>query len=93
MTRLKQRNKKLTLNIAPISFSKDQIVLGRIKYRDKEHYEALRNQHRQTHAFRFDSRSNTIANVTLKQGNEPLGEISTENIHGHWVRVLRGKLR
>lgn len=75
MTNTTSRQNRLTLNIAPVTFSEKHIAIGRIEYKNEEVYAKLREEHWQTHAFRFDSRDGRISNVTLKSGVQPLGEV------------------
>jgi hypothetical protein len=69
---------KIILNLAPITFSKSTVPIGWLPYVDEEDYEQLRERHRRTHLFRFDGRSNRIANVTIAPEAVPLGQVEKE---------------
>ncbi len=55
----------LTLNVAPINFSANTFRVGSQPYEDEVKYRAFREAHRQTHVFRFDSRTGLIFNTGL----------------------------
>ena|SRR5271157_3414865 len=69
--------KQVTLNIAPIIFSKDTITIGKIEYKNEEEYAHLRDWNWRTHAFRFDSRDGYISNIAITPGAKPLGREET----------------
>ena len=69
----------ITLNAAPISFEQDEIDIGFLPDQGKEANDALRDERRDTHVFRFDNRYNKIANVGLN-GAAPLGAIRTRPV-------------
>lgn len=69
---------KHTLNIAPVDFSRATLAIGWVDYVDDVQYEKLRQDHRETHVCRFDSRTRRIANVTLQPGLKPLGEVEED---------------
>ena len=73
----------LTLNVAPISFSADIVQVGCQRYEDEANYRALRELHRPTHVFRFDSRTGLIFNIGLGADVSVLGEASDEPISRH----------
>lgn len=89
MANTSSRKNLSTLNIAPVTFSKKSITIGRIEYKDEQTYADLREKHWQTHAFRFDSRDGLISNVTLVANAKPLGTIETVNVQNHLL--LMGK--
>src|SRR5687768_17037287 len=70
-------DKHITLNIAPITFSKNTITIGKIEYKNEEEYTRLRDWKRRTHAFRYDSRDGYISNVAISPGEKPLGRVET----------------
>lgn len=73
----------LTLNVAPIRFAADTLRVGRLPYEDDVKYRALREAHRQTHVFRFDSRTGFIFNTGLAADTAVLGEASDSSVHNH----------
>jgi hypothetical protein len=78
----------LVLNIAPVSFSAATFRAGFLPFNDDESYEALREKHRATHVFRFDTRTGLIANIALDDGT-PLGEVDEVKVEDHLL--LLGK--
>lgn len=74
------RSSSLVLNVAPIRFSSDTVVVGRLEYGGEEAYAALRESHRDTHVFRFDQRDGKVANVALAPDMQPLGQAATEPV-------------
>jgi hypothetical protein len=66
----------LSLGIAPVVFSSKTFHIGRLDPEQHEPIKELRRQHGKTHAFRFDSRNNKIANIALQPGIEPMGNVS-----------------
>ena len=67
------RTSSLLLNIVPISFSADSILVGRVKYENRDIYKELREVHWHTHAFRYDNNSGDIFNIAVVPGTSPLG--------------------
>jgi hypothetical protein len=63
----------LILNVVPVTFSDDEIEIGRIAYPGAQSYQELRDRYWRTHAFRHDARSGDILNVTLIPTEAPLG--------------------
>ena len=78
--RLAQEASPLTLGIAPVSFSAETVQIGRLNPDKCETVDALRRKHADTHAFRFDARDETIANVALTSGGEPLGDVAEARV-------------
>src|ERR1043165_8793842 len=78
----------LILNIAPVSFSTNTFSAGFLPFEGDESYAALRDQHRPTHVFRFDSRAGQIANVALAD-ETPLGDVRDVQVEDHLL--LLGK--
>ncbi len=74
---------ELVLNIAPVSFSSKRMEVGRLVWKGEDAYRALRDQHWQTHAFRYDKRYEEILNVTLTQGGRPLGQVQEVDLQEH----------
>ena len=70
----------ITLNAAPLSFVEDEIEIGFLPDKGKEANDALRDAHKATHVFRFDSRYSKIANVGL-DGAAPLGAVRTRPVN------------
>lgn len=68
-------DKQVTLNIAPITFSKDTITIGKLEYKNEEEYAQLREWNWRTHAFRYDSRDGYISNVAISPGEKPMGRV------------------
>lgn len=81
--------KNITLNIVPINFSEKTISVGRLEFRNEEEYTRLRENNRQTHAFRFDSRDRCIANVAIVPGIKPLGKVETVEVQENLLLLGR----
>lgn len=73
----------LTLGIAPVIFSTDRVQIGRIVPEQDGTIRQLRRKHGQTHAFRFDSRNGTIANIGLRPDIKPIGEVAEVAVGEH----------
>ena len=73
----------LTLGVAPVSFSDDRVRIGRIAPETQEHLRDLRREHGRMHAFRFDSRSEMIANIGVRPDAEPMGEVEEVAVRKH----------
>ena len=69
------RSPALTLGIAPVVFSSDRVRIGRLDPDRDGAISDLRRAHHRSHAFRFDARDGTIANIGLYPGNNPLGDV------------------
>lgn len=82
-------NRSVKINLAPVRFSEDEIRVGRLEYDGEDEYAALRAEHQETHAFRFDSRQGSITNVSIADGVEPLGKTERVRVDGHLL--LLGK--
>ena len=89
MTNTISRQNRLTLNIAPVTFSEKFITIGRVDYQGEEAYASLREEHWQTRAFRFDARDGRISNVTLRPDLQPLGEVEEVAVQNNLL--LMGK--
>ena len=70
-----QHSLSLTLGISPVEFLGEHVRIGRLQPADDTSIRDLRREHRNTHAFRFDARDGKIANIGVRRGIEPLGEI------------------
>lgn len=68
------RQPSLVLNLAPISFSRETIEIGKVAWEDEDSYRQLRDENWRTHAFRFDQRYNTILNIALKSHVQAFGQ-------------------
>jgi len=79
----------LTLNVVPVSFSSDTLEIGRVAYTDEDDYARLRGEHWQTHAFRFDTRSREILNVSIVEGVAPLGNLDQVFVGEHLLLAAR----
>jgi hypothetical protein len=73
----------LTLGIAPVIFSGDRVRIGRLNPEEHGLIKDLRREHGRTHAFRFDARDEKIANIGLRPGIEPMGEIDEVAVGEH----------
>lgn len=73
----------LTLGISPVEFSGEHVRIGRLDSTNDTSISDLRREHRTTHAFRFDARDGKIANIGVRPGIEPLGEIEEVPIAAH----------
>ena len=69
------RSPSLTLGIAPVVFSSDRVRIGRLDPDRDGVIGDLRRAHHRTHAFRFDARDGTIANIGLHPRVDPLGDV------------------
>ena len=54
---------QLALGVAPVCFSDDRVRIGRIAPETQDLLRDIRRDHRRTHAFRFDARSEAIVNI------------------------------
>lgn len=82
-------NPGLVLNIVPVTFSSEKLVVGRVAYTDEDKYKELRERHWLTHAFRFDSRTEEIFNVALVADISPIGQIEEVDIQEHLLLVAK----
>jgi hypothetical protein len=73
----------LSLNLAPIHFSKRQFEVGRTPYRDEDQYRNLRDAYQATHALRFDGRDSAIYDVPMTDGAKPVGTPTLLNTQEH----------
>ncbi|HLG82385.1 MAG TPA: Piwi domain-containing protein [Bradyrhizobium sp.] len=85
-----------TLNFAPISFSgKTTIFVGTQPY-SKESLHELRQQYRNTHVFRRRGIDNTIVDIPVAAGAEPLGnlqeEVDLSQAKEHWPQLVSAAL-
>ncbi|MEI6775909.1 MAG: Piwi domain-containing protein [Chloroflexales bacterium] len=80
---------RLILNIVPISFSGENLRVGRLPYQDEESYRTLRENHRHTHTFRFDQRTGDLLNVSLVPDHDPLGALEEVPIQEHLLLVAK----
>ena len=60
----------MTVGIAPVIFSGEYVRIGRLNPEKHGPVKELREKHQKTHAFRFDTRDGTIANISLQSGLE-----------------------
>jgi hypothetical protein len=65
----------MTIGVAPVILSSEYVRIGRLDAEKHGPIKELREKHRKAHAFRFDARDGTIANIGLQPGIEPMGEI------------------
>lgn len=84
-----QQDSELILNIVPVAFSAERVVVGRMPDPGKEEYERLRDVHWRTHAFRFDSRTSEVLNVAIVPDVEPIGQRDDVNINEHLLLLAR----
>jgi hypothetical protein len=70
----------LTVGITPVIFSGEKVRIGRLNAEKYGRLNELREKHRKTHAFRFDARDGTIANIGLLPGIEPMGKIEEARV-------------
>ena len=73
----------LTLGIAPVNFSRDRVRIGRIDSEEHEIIRDLRRKHGRLRAFRFDAKDRMIANIGLRLGIEPIGDIEEVAVSKH----------
>jgi hypothetical protein len=72
-----------------VTFSHDEIEIGRIAYPGAQVYQELRDRYWQTHAFRHDARSGDILNVALIPAQAPLGRRERVNVQEHLLLAAR----
>jgi hypothetical protein len=84
-----QVNSQLVLNIVPVSLSSDTIRVGRLIDPGVDELRHLREQHWQTHVFRYDARTREILNVTVAPNVEPIGRPDVVNVGDHQLLVAR----
>jgi len=77
------------LNVVPITFDSDQIEVGRMSGVDKDGLAGLREKHWDTHAFRYDSRTDEVFNISLVANAQPLGQVGSVPIQEHLLLVAR----
>ncbi|MXW15273.1 MAG: hypothetical protein F4120_04685 [Rhodothermaceae bacterium] len=81
-----QQAPQLTIGIAPVNFSEDYVEIGCLNPDGRGHIKELRGKYGQTHAFRYDSRDNTIANIGLKPDLAPMGQLKRVEVSRHlWL--------
>ncbi len=80
---------ELTLNIIPISFESEKILVGRLANIAQEEYKQLRDTHWKTHSFRYDRRTDEILNISLQSDIAPLGKPDEVNIKDHLLLLAR----
>lgn len=73
----------LTLGVSPVVFSSDRARIGRLDSKRDGAIRDLRQTHWRTHAFRFDARDGSIANIGLRPDIDPMGEIDEVPVNGH----------
>lgn len=73
----------LTLGIAPVAFSASTFRIGRLDPDKHGSLRDLRREHGKTHAFRYDSRDEMIANVAVRPGAELMGDVSEALVGEH----------
>ncbi len=84
-----QQAPQLTIGVAPVIFSEDFVEIGCLDPDEYGPIEELRSKHELTHAFRFDSRDNTIVNIGLKPGLLPMGELKRVEVRRHlWIFAI-----
>ncbi len=79
----------LVMNVAPVHLATDTLRVGRLEYTDEVNYAALREEHWRTHAFRFDSRTGAILNVSLAAGTAPLGAVEDLPLDKHLLLAAK----
>jgi len=86
----------MTVGIAPVIFSGEYVRIGRLNPEKHGPVKELREKHQKTHAFRFDTRDGTIANISLQSGIEPMGEIEEAKVRENLLllaEAIQHKLR
>lgn len=79
----------LVLNVAPISFTRDTFLAGRLAYTGEDAYRSLRQEHWRTHAFRYDDRYKAILNVSIDGATPPLGTVEQVKISDNLLLAAR----
>jgi len=77
------------LNIVPVQFSTEKIIVGKIPELGKEDYQQLREENWQSHVFRFDKRSQEIFNIPFASNIDPIGDVVTVNISDHLLLLAK----
>ena len=80
---------QLNLNIVPITFSAEKVIIGYLDYENEDTYSEIREQYWQTHAFRFDSRVQKIANIPIRPDVKPLGLTEEVNVNEHLLLIAK----
>jgi hypothetical protein len=75
-----ERIPSLMLGIAPVKFSAETFECGRLNPGEEKPIKELRQECGKTHAFRFDHRDSTIANVSLQAGIRAMGSASEAKV-------------
>ena len=83
------RKPPLTLNIVPISFNSEEMTVGRLPKVEGEPYFQLREEHWQTHTFRYDHRTEEILNVPLVPDATPLGTLDKVAPQDHLLLIAK----
>ncbi len=81
MRNIRKNQDMLILNIAPITFSEANILVGRLGDLDRQTYREVREKHQRTHVFRFDHREGEVLNVAIAPDVEPLGRVDEVPLH------------
>ena len=82
-------SQSLTLNIAPLQLHRKLFKVGKLPFQSRESFRKLRDDHWQTHAFRYDARVDLIFNVAVRPENSPLGEEAEVAIEEHLFLTAR----
>lgn len=88
--------KNIKLNFAPVGLTGETII--RVGYRtfEKDILGELRKEFAETHVFRTDRQDDTIIDIPVVQGAEPLSdkvmEIDLQETHWHWAALLNAAL-
>lgn len=84
-----QNSTGLQMNVIPITFEKEMVLIGRLPNMGVEDYQKLRDDNWKTRAFRFDSRTGEILNVSIEPGIKPLGNIEEVKVDEHLLLLAR----
>lgn len=79
----------LFLNVVPVAFSSETLMIGRTQYTDEDAYRELREQHWQTHAFRFDPRTRDILSVSIVADAAPIGTVEEVDLQEHLLLAAK----
>jgi hypothetical protein len=84
-----KRSNNLVLNIVPVTFDAEKLVIGRMPNMTKEEYQKLQDTHWRTHSFRFDNRTDEIINISIDSNVTPLGKVDEVNPQDYLLSIAR----
>ena len=73
----------ISLNLAPVRFSKSTFEAGCTPYRNEAQYRELREARQATHTLRFEARDSVIYDIPMSADTNPIGTAKTLNTSEH----------